>query len=144
MGAAVGRLGVAVIGLDGAAVGVEVVKKEKIGDQSIPVSYWALMTKDVLPNSRKKAYSEQQALLKGHYVVPGVLEMATGLLVHHVKSGEKLYPDKPCTYTRCKDRLRNGDRMVVGSFGVSGLDVSFDVYEDLVEDKGGLCGLRKF
>jgi len=119
-----------------------VVKKE-LGNQSIPESYWALMTKDVLPNSRDKNYSEQQAFIKRPYAVPGALEMAIAILVHHVKSGEKLYPDKPYTYIRCKEKLSNGDRVVVGSFGVSGLSVRYD-YDENHRDDCGLGGLRKF
>ena len=119
------------------------VRKEH-GDQPVPRSYWALMTKDVLPNSRNKTYGEQQALIKGPYTVPGVLEMATGILMHHVKGGERLYTDSPDTYTRCLEQVYgNQYRVVVGSFGSSGLHVSGSV-DDRVGGYFGLGGLRKF
>jgi len=122
--------------------------KKKIGDQSISKSYWALMTKDVVPNSLNKTYSEQQAFIEEPYAVPGALEMAIAILLHHVKSGERLYSDKPETYTRCQDEVSRewGSRVVVGSFGASGLSV-IDYYDDKSYDyfgHYGLGGLRRF
>ena len=120
----------------------ELAQKE-IGSQPVSSSYWALMTKDVLPNSRSKNYGEQQALIKGPYAVPGALETATGLLMHHAQTGERLYPDQPQTYTRCQETLSNGYRVVFGSFGSSGLFV-FSFNFVIRYDYFGLCGLRKF
>ena len=119
--------------------------KNELGDQGASHSYWALMTKDVLPNSRNKTFSEQQALIQGPYVVPGALEAATAILMHHAKGGEKLYPMNPTTYTRCQEMLSTGYRVVVGSFGSSGLGV-LDDYDVAfrVDDGGGLGGVRKF
>ena len=119
--------------------------QKEIGGQSVPSSYWALITKDVLPNSRSKTYAEQQALIKGPYAVPGALEIATGILMHHAQTGERLYSDSPDTYTRCQEKLSNGYRVVVGSFGSSGLHVgSFRYVDDGRIDYGGLGGVRKF
>jgi len=122
----------------------ETVKKE-LGNKPVPKSYWALITKNELPNSRKKTYSEQQALIKRTYVVPGALEMAIGILMHHVKSGEKLYPNSPRTYTHCKEKLGYGGlRVVVGSFGASGLSVGGNYLDHNRDDLCcGLGGLRK-
>ena len=99
---------------------------KELKDRGIPASYWALITNDVLPNSRNKVFSEQQPLIKGPYAVPKTLEVATGILMHHVRSGERLYSDSPNTYTRCQEKV-NADqyRVGVGSFGSSGL-VIFD------------------
>ena len=88
-------------------------------DKIISESYWVLMTKDVIPNSRNKSFSEQQVLIRTPYYVPRFLEMATGILTYHVRTGNKLYPNPPDTYTRCQDRLSNGDGTVVGSFSDS-------------------------
>ena len=119
------------------------VRKEH-GDQPVPRSYWALMTKDVLPNSRNKTYGEQQALIKGPYTVPGALEIATGILMHHVQTGEKLYPDSPDTYTRCLEQVSgNQYRVVVGSFGSSGLNLTRH-HDDGRRDGRGLGVVRKF
>jgi len=113
--------------------------QKEIGSQPVSSSYWALMTKDVLPNSRNKTYIEQQALIKGPYAIPGALEMATGLLMHHAQTGERLYPE---TFTRCQEKLSNTCRVVVGSFGSSGLSVIRN--DDRRDVCSGLGGLRKF
>ena len=111
--------------------------KNEHGDQSVSKSYWALITKDVLPNSRNKTYAEQQALIKGPYAVPGALETATGILMHHAQTAERLYSDNPQTYTRCQETLSNGYRVVVGSFGSSGLGV-INLNDDYRFDRLGL------
>ncbi len=124
--------------------------QKELGDQSISKSYWALIIKDVLPNSRTKSYSDffgrgvstQQALLKRHYAVPGTLEMVTGILVHYVQSGEKLYSDRPKTFTRCKEKVE-GYGLVVGLFGDSGLRVHIN-HSDGSFGHTGLGALRKF
>jgi len=118
--------------------------KKEFEGQAAPVTYWALITKDVLPNSRKKNYSKQQALIKRPYTVPGALEMAIAILMHHVKSAEKLYPEKPKTYTRCQEKLSNGGRVVVGLFGPSDLRFRSHYNDDGRHDNCGLGGLRKF
>jgi len=116
---------------------------KELKDQGISSSYWALITKDVLPDSRNKNYTEQQALIKSPYAVPTALEIATGILMHYAQTGERLYPDNPNTYTRCEEKLSNGYRVVVGSFRSSGLDVSY-LGDDRRYDDDGLCGCRKF
>ena len=121
----------------------EVTQKE-VGSQPVSASYWALMTKDVVPNSRNKNYSEQQALIKGPYEVPGALEMATAILMHHAETGERLYSDSPSTYTRCQEKLSNGCRVLVGGFSSSGLFLHRDRYDGHRNDDYGLGGARKF
>ncbi|MBC8875403.1 MAG: hypothetical protein H8E44_38755 [Planctomycetes bacterium] len=65
--------------------------------------------------------------------------------MHHAQTGERLYSDSPDTYTRCQEKLSNGYRVVVGSFGSSGLHVgSFRYVDDGRIDYGGLGGVRKF
>ena len=98
----------------------------ELGDRGITSSYWALITKDVIPNSRSKTYTEQQALLEDPYAVPGALEIATGILMHYTQTVERLYSDNTNTFTRCQETTNNNSRVVVGSFGPSGLNV-FDV-----------------
>ena len=118
--------------------------QREMGNKSLSSSYWALMTKDVVPNSRNKTYAEQQALIKRPYVAPGGLEIATGILMHHVQTGERLYSDSLYNYTRCQEKLSNGCRVVVGSFGSSGLHVSFLYFDENRLVSIGLGGVRKF
>ena len=113
-----------------------------IGSQSPDSSYWVLMTRDVLEGSRSKSYQDQCALVARHqgYTVPGVLEAAVVMLLHHVRSGERLYSDSPLMYTRCRESVQSCQR-VVGDFSSGGLHV-FNYYDD--DSFFGVAGLRKF
>ena len=118
-----------------------------IGSQSPDSSYWVLMTRDVLPGSRWKSYADQCALVSDHanrtglpYEVPGALEAAVVMLLHHARSGERLYSDNPLTYTRCREKIMSYP-VVVGGFSSGGLSVNDDCYDNL---NSGVAGLRKF
>ena len=123
--------------------------REAIGSQSPDSSHWVLMTKDVLPGSVNKSYQDQCALVANHanhtgisYEVPGVLEAAVVILLHHVRSGERLHRDGilAWTYTRCREKVQ-GYPVVVGGFSSGGLSVDFSNYDSYVD---GVAGLRKF
>ena len=116
--------------------------REAIGNQSPDSSYWVLMTRGVLPGSRSESYQDQCALVERHqgYTVPGALEAAVMMLLHHVRSGERLYSDSPYTYTRCREELP-GFHLVVGGFSSGGLCVSSYVDDSHIN---GVAGLRKF
>ena len=124
--------------------------RETIGSQAAGSSYWVLMTKEVLPKSRNKSYEDQHKLVADHaertglgYEVPGALEAAVVMLLHHVRSGERLYNDSPWTYTRCRDQDKDGDSVVVGGFSSEGLRI----IDDRNHGKNilrGIAALRKF
>ena len=123
--------------------------REAIGSQASGSSYWVLMTKDVLPESRAKSYEDQRKLVADHakrtglgYKVPGALEAAVVMLLHHVRSGERLYSTSPLTYTRCRDKDKDGDPVFVGGFSSGGLRVIYNNYDH--SDFRGVAGLRKF
>ena len=97
--------------------------REAIENRSIDSSYWVLMTRDVLPESTYKSYDEQCALVADHakrtglpYEVPEVLEAAVVVLLHHARSGERLYSDSPYTYTRCRKNATKDLQLAVGPF----------------------------
>ena len=122
--------------------------RPEIGNQVSDSSYWVLMTRDVLPGSRWKSYEAQCALVADHakrtglaYEVPGALESAVVMLLHHVRSGERLYSDNPWTYTRCREKNEAGDPVVVGGFSSEGLVI--DRYDYDIRSSG-VAGLRKF
>ena len=71
-----------------------------------------------------------------------VLEVATAILSHYVRSGERLYPDDPWTWTRFQAMEDNKCPVVVGGFSSRGLDVS----DDYVAYYGGhgVAGLRRY
>jgi hypothetical protein len=124
--------------------------REQCGAQSPTRSYWVLLTRDVLSGSRGETYSSQQALVSGHaertglrYALPGVLEVATAILLHYVRSGERLYTDAPWTYARCQELVAwNGSHypVVVGGFSSGGLLVYIDSNVCFFH---GVAGLRK-
>ncbi len=100
---------------------------DEIGNQSIDQSYWVLMTKDILPDSRNKSYSDQQKMVADladksllHYEVPTMLEAVTCILAHYFKSANRLFSDHPRTYTHCKDQFEDCP-IVVGCFTPLGL-----------------------
>ena len=133
--------------------------QEQFGTQPPGHSYWVLMTRDVLEGSRDETYTSQQALVAQHagrtglyYQLPGVLEAATVILSHYVRSGERLYSDNPCTYTRCRDMdidraLGSGSFLTVGNFLSEGLSVSRDFSSNphgTGQYRFGVTALRQF
>ncbi|MBI3211651.1 MAG: hypothetical protein HYZ47_03075 [Simkania negevensis] len=91
---------------------------------------WMLLTRDVLPGSRKQPYDKQVALVgeltkkaKVSYAVPRLIEVATSLFMQHVRSGERLYNDSPEIYTRCQEKYDGQCPVVIGGFSASGVCV---------------------
>ena len=106
------------------------------------------MTKDVLPDSRSRSYTDQFKLVerlsekaKLPYQVPTTLEAAVTILLEHVQSGTRLYSDNPLTCTRCHENVA-GRQMAVGGFSAAGLLVDYAHYCD--GDCLGVACLRKF
>jgi hypothetical protein len=115
-----------------------------------------------LEGSRDKAYSAQRELVESHarrtgqpYEVPGALEAATAILMHHARTGERLFGDSPWTYTRCQELCKHTyihkiryylpivGPVFVGGFASSGLGVSDD-YDSRSDRNFGVAGCRKF
>jgi hypothetical protein len=127
--------------------------KTQFGNNAPASSYWVLLTRDVLPESRYKTYAAQEALVSAHasrtrlsYELPKALEAATAILMHHVCNGERLCGDDPWTYTRCQELIRLGSSnflAVVGGFDSSGLNVNYHYYDAYAYDIG-VAGCRKF
>jgi NLR family CARD domain-containing protein 3 len=127
----------------------------QFGAASPAASYWLLMTRDILPESRNKSYRSQQKIVAAHvsrtslpYEMPKALEAATAILTHHVRDGERLYSAHPWTCTYCQEWIRhqfNAYPVVVGGLASSGLSVDSNCdcygYEDY--GKGVAC-CRKF
>jgi hypothetical protein len=126
--------------------------QEQLGTRSPGCSYWVLMTRDVLEGSRGKDYASQKALVAQYasstglpYELPGVLEAATVVLSHYVRSGERLYANAPWTYTRCQELVKWGfgaDPAFVGSFDSLGISVGRSSADR--SDYYGVASLRKF
>jgi hypothetical protein len=107
---------------------------EQFGTKSPGHSYWVLMTRNVIEDSRRKAYTSQQVLVACHanrtglpYELPSALEAATAILSHYVRSGERLYADNPWTWTLCQELVAwdgGNAPVVVGGFSSGGLNVT--------------------
>ncbi|MCU0317886.1 MAG: hypothetical protein MUC61_00905 [Amoebophilaceae bacterium] len=105
------------------------------GNQYPRSSYWVLVTRDVLPDSRFKTCIQQEELVATQarrtempYKMPRVLEMATAILSNYTRSGERLYADTPWTYTRCQEMIPcfTDASVFVGGFSSGGLSISDD------------------
>ena len=124
--------------------------KAQIGEASPPRSYWVLMTRDVLSDSRNKTYEAQKVMVAAHagrvglpYELPHALEAATAILMHHAREGERLFGDHPWTYTRCQEVV-DGYPVVVGGFSSGCLRVYDDDHVYYFDDHDGVSCLRKF
>jgi hypothetical protein len=127
--------------------------RQQLGASSPAASYWLLMTRDVLPESRGKTYVNQRQLITDHairtglpYELPKALEAVTAILTHYVRDEERLYSDSPSTYTRCQECIlhpSNGCSVVVGSFEPSGL-VVYRCFYSYGDYDLGVAGCRKF
>ena len=61
--------------------------------------------------------------------------------MEYVRTGTRLYPDDPWTFTRCQEKYNSDWQLVVGGFSAAGLRV----HDDLSDSENyGVSGLRKF
>jgi len=111
-------------------------------DESITSSHWVIMTKSLLPGSKKKSYSEQEEMIAGlskksivGYRIPTILESVVCILSEYSSSKTQLFTD----YTRCRNQIQ-GYTTVVGGLSASHLSINHN-YES---DKVGVVALRNF
>lgn len=131
---------------------------DALGDRPNERSSWVLMTKDVIPGSRKKSYAEQQTLVTdlaakafAPYEVPMTLEASVCILTQYFSSYNnsqtRLFDWDPgimsWTYTHCQDFLNAGYKMVVGRFVSDGLEVCIGYLDCYDEEQIGVAALRK-
>jgi len=103
-------------------------------------SHWVLMSRDVLPGTRKKSFRDQCAILAGFgdFRAPTLLEAAVCIFMEHVATGNRLYGDNPWTCTRCVEEC---EETAIGGFSAGGLYVRNGIY---VDENFGLALLWKF
>ena len=101
-------------------------------DQAVQKSYWVLMTKDILEETRSLSYTKQTNIVAAHrqrtglpYEVPLLLEATICLFMTHASTGTRLYADNPLTYTRCQEKYDATWQICIGGFSPSGLLVSY-------------------
>jgi hypothetical protein len=91
--------------------------------QSQSQSQWILLTRDIIPDSNNKSFTQQETLIKKNYRVLKELEIATASLVHSIREGKGFF-DEEVVCTRCEEVVtRNGikERIVVG--GIFSADI---------------------
>ena len=118
--------------------------KKAVGDKSYP-SHWVLMTRDIILGSRGMGCKECSDMFAKHrdktgihYELPHLLESTASILMHYVKTGERLYSDDPWTYVYSKDVDKGYCPLVVGGFAPGGICV------DYCHISYGAAGCRKF
>ena len=124
--------------------------QQRFGNQYPRSSYWVLVTRDVLPDSRFKTCIQQEEIVAAQarrtgmpYQMPRMLEIATAILSNYTRSGELLYADVPCTYTRCQEMIPcfTDAAVFVGGFSSGGLSIS----DDFVPNRSyGVSSLLRF
>lgn len=118
---------------------------KKYKDKPIERAHWILMTKEPIPGSRNKSDADLQTLVAKYpdYEIPKILEATVCIFTHYVSSGERLYGNKPWTFTSCQD-LVDGHRVSVGGFSRDGLRFYNGYYVSIPHQSRGLGALRKF
>ena len=124
--------------------------ESQFGSEPPASSYWVLLTRNILKDTRGKVYADQRELVQEYsgagYGLPSALEAATSILTHYARSDrrqERLFGDNPWTYTCCRPTELVDDNwpLVVGGFEPAGLDVDFSRYGN---DVRGVACCRKF
>ena len=119
------------------------IKKEH-GSTVPDKTHWVLMTKDVIPGSRSKSYSEQKELVAQypHYRLPKAREAVICIALEYIFSKRWIYGRDPLTYTRCQETVSGGNSVIVGDFGSGGLSLDNYFYYD--REYWGVGPLREF
>lgn len=107
-------------------------------------SGWVLISKKVIPNSRRKGYEAQKQMIEeqANFRLANTEEAVAASLMVFAFTNETLYGKQPLTYTRCLEKVDDLYPVVVGSFGTDGLNV--DGSSRSAYDHCGVAALRKF
>ena len=122
---------------------ISIMNKNEIGYKSYP-SHWVLMTREVIPGSIDLWYRHCCNMVVNHskktglpYELPYLLDAVTIILMHYVKTGERLYSNGSCDYTYSQDFDRLKCPLGVGNFTSNGISIR-GCY------KNGVAACRKF
>lgn len=98
-------------------------------------SYWILIRKDVLKESRGMNFSDQQELVEkkgqGKYQAPHAIEAAASLFMEYAHSKTRLLSDgeEEATFTNCLENYK-GHQIQVGSYEPAGFHVEVNFCEE--------------
>ncbi|HSX13614.1 MAG TPA: hypothetical protein VLE96_04250 [Chlamydiales bacterium] len=114
----------------------------RFGQVPAQPSHWVLMTKDVIPNTRRLLHNTQLSLIKNidsNYEAPSLLDAVVAIFMGSIKTGEYLYRNDPSTYTACQENVGNF-HLAVGAISDSGLNIGS---QSLPDEKIGMSALLK-
>lgn len=100
---------------------------EKHGETGPLKSYWALMTRNVIPGSTMKFYEEQQSLVanlseKTPYEVPKIVEAVVCISTNYFKFKERLSAKEQVIFRRCQEQTF-GNQLITRCAGADGLEI---------------------
>lgn len=84
---------------------------------------WQLVRKNPVPDSTRRTWNEQNALLGQDEQVPSASVLAQAILIHYQETEERLYET---IYVRCSDVNSIGGHVYLGIFDQYGLHVDND------------------
>ena len=104
-------------------------------------SYWALISKGCIQNSKRKTYAQQKqmvAQLGDRYRLPKLIEMLFGLYLQEVAHHDNLYASD--SWTRCEELSSDGRWPMAcrGFGGGGGVDDHYRVYANFGVEEGVL------
>lgn len=117
--------------------------EEQFGD-NMATPGWVLIDKNVILESLNKDYETQKRMVEERGCsMPSVLEAVVLNLMVFAFTGERVYGQKPWTFTRCIEKVDGQYPVVVGGFGSDCLSVFISTF---FENGlfGAACVLRKF
>lgn len=116
------------------------IDSSQVENKPVRESYWILITKDVIPKSRNKTYSDQQSVLENGYTTPTVLELATAIITHYAQNR---FHTLSIGNSRCQEKLSEGQRMIIGLHESSGIRL-FSSHDNNRNPSIGVMGVRRF
>ncbi len=101
---------------------------------------WQLVRKNPVPDSTRRTWNEQNALLGQDEQVPSASVLAQAIIIHYQETEERLYET---IYVRCSDVDSIGGRVYLGIFDQYGLHVDND-WDSRRFNRVGLSSSRNF
>lgn len=85
-------------------------------------AHWVILSKDVLPETRTKTFSELKSIFNAKgFEIPNLVDVVVSLFMHFLQTNEFLYPS---TFTSVLEANDYRCSLVVGNFSPKGLTIS--------------------
>ncbi len=119
-------------------------EKEGIKRGRATSSYWAVMTRDEILETRGLSYEKQWQFIERHegYLIPSIVHAIFCMLAKSLSSKVRQVSDLPITYINCDETSEKGHPYAIGNFGSEGLRVIKNIFDK--NDKIGTAAIRLF